>query len=67
MTVNTLYTYLGTNGTLTTKIFLPNTPNVVKKELISDNGYLLTKDGKSFTNSVIVPEHELEEWQEVKA
>lgn len=61
-----LYTYLGTNGTLTTPIHLENIYSVVKYRLNAEEGYVLTKDNKTFVDSVIVPENEMSLWHEVK-
>ena len=51
-----LYTYLGTNGTLTTPIHLEDIYYVRKIKLIADDKKLITKDGKteSITLSSIV-------------
>lgn len=61
-----LYTYLGTNGTITTPIHLENIYSVVKYRLTAEEGYLLTKDNKTFTDSVVVPENEMSRWHEIK-
>lgn len=60
-----LYTYLGTNGTLTTSIHLPNIYSVKQYRLTPDFQKVLTKDGQAYTSMVIVPEEEVEEWYEV--
>lgn len=62
-----VYTYLGTNGTLTSTIFLENIYSVKKIELTASEGKLLTKDGIHKQQVVIIPEAELEEWYEVPA
>lgn len=66
MTKNVLYTYLGTNGTITSPVHLEDIYYIKKYQLIADKGYQLTKDNKLFINSVLVPEAEVDEWKEVK-
>lgn len=61
-----LYTYLGTNGTLTTPIHLEDIYYVRKIKLIADDKKLITKDGKTFIESAIVPEEDVPNWYEVK-
>ena len=60
-----LYEYLGTNGTVLTPVHLEDIYYVRKLKLQADNGKKLTKDGKNIVISIIIPEEELEEWQEV--
>ena len=50
----TFYTYLGTNGTLTTPIHLPNVYCIKEFRLTADKDKKLTKDGKNFYNTVKV-------------
>ena len=61
-----LYTYLGTNGTLTTPIHLEDIYYVRKIKLTAEDNKRLTKDGKTFVESAIVPEDEVSAWYEVK-
>lgn len=65
MTKQVLYTYLGTNGVLTTPIHLEDIYYTRSILLRADRGMVLTKDDKNFTVSVKVPEDEVEEWKEV--
>lgn len=64
MTKETLYTYLGTNGTLTTPIHLEGIYSVKKIQLKAKTGYVLTKDWTNFVTKVLVPEDEVDEWKE---
>ena len=61
------YTYLGTNGTITSPVHLENIYSVVKYNLTPADGYKLTKDGVEFYDYKVVSEDELKEWYEVKA
>ena len=65
MTKEILYTYLGTNGTMTSPVHLEDIYYIRKLALIADPGKHLTKDGKHFVTSVKIPEEELAEWTEV--
>lgn len=67
MTKQVTYTYLGTNGTLTTPIHLEGIYSVRKVVLHADKGHKLTKDNKNFVQTVTVPEAEVELWIEVPA
>ena len=68
MTKEILYTYLGTNGTITSPVHLEDIYYTRKVALISDKGKVLTKDGgKTVVNKVVVPEEEVESWKEIKA
>lgn len=61
------YTYLGENGTLLTTLHLEGIYSVRKYMLNADENKLLTKDGKKFTSSVLIPESDLDNWYEVEA
>lgn len=65
MLKTTYYTYLGTNGTLTTPIHLEGIYSVVKVELRAELNKKLTKDGVNFTYRVVVPESQVDMWYEV--
>lgn len=65
MTKNVLYFYLGTNGTILSPIHLEDTYYVRKLRIAADEGKQLTKDGKTFVSSTVIPEEELELWREV--
>lgn len=59
------YTYLGVNGIITSPILLENIYKVLKYELIADEGKLLTKDGFNTTQSIIIPESDIDNWYEI--
>lgn len=65
MTKTIIYTYLGTNGTLSTPIYLEGIYSVKNYNLIADKNKQLTKDGKHFYSSITVPENEIDQWYEV--
>ena len=65
MTKTVLYTYLGTNGTITSTVHLEDICYIRKYRLVADARKSLTKDGKTFVQSVTIPEDELDEWREV--
>ena len=60
-----LYTYLGTNGTITTPIHIEGTYYIRKLRLIAEEGKALTKDEVNFKYSVIIPEEDEDLWIEV--
>ena len=60
------YTYLGTNGTISTPVHLENIYSIVKYQLTAEEGYKLTKDGVELYTYKIVDESELKLWYEVK-
>jgi hypothetical protein len=60
-----LYTYLGTNGTITSPVHLEDTYYTRSVRLSADRKKMLTKDGEHFFPSVIVPEDEVSLWREV--
>ncbi len=65
MTKEVLYTYLGTNGVLTTPIHLEDVYYVRSYRLSADSNKQLTKDGIHFTTAATVSEDELALWYEV--
>jgi hypothetical protein len=65
MTKEVLYTYLGTNGTVTTTVHLEDIYYVIKYRLTAEKGKRLTQDGINFVNSVVIPEEDLGLWKEV--
>lgn len=66
MTKETLYTYLGTNGTVTTPVELEGVPSIKKVRLFADKGRALTKDGgKTKLQTVTVKESEVSQWTEI--
>lgn len=66
MTKEILYTYLGTNGTVTTPIHLEGVPAMIQYRLKADADKVLT-DGSRQTTSATVLEADLSKWKEVKA
>ena len=60
-----IYTYLGTNGTITSPVHLEDIYFVLKYRLEADSNKFLTKDDKNFVKIVTVPAEELSEWKEV--
>ena len=65
MTTEKLYTYLGTNGTVTTPIHLEGVPAMVKIRIKPEIGKKLT-DGKTVaTDAVVVSESEVANWKEI--
>ena len=66
MTKEKIYTYLGTNGIVSTPIHIEGVSSICKIFLKADEGKVLTKDyGTTFYNKVVVPEAEVELWIEV--
>ena len=60
-----LYTYLGTNGTITSKVHLEDVYYIRKARLTADIHKALTKDGVTLHYVVIVPEDDVVNWYEV--
>ena len=60
-----MYEYLGTNGVLCTPICLEGIYRIDKVRITAEDGKLLTKDHKTFKQSVIVPKSEVDFWYEV--
>lgn len=60
-----MYTYLGTNGTITSPVHLEDIYFVLKYRLEADSNKFLTKDDKNFVKVITVPADELNEWKEV--
>jgi hypothetical protein len=65
MTKTVYYTYLGTNGVIESPVHLEDVFYTRKLRLTADKGKQLTKDGKNFFSSVMIPESDLAEWKEV--
>jgi len=62
-----LYTYLGTNGTLTTPIHLEGIYSVLKYRLEAEANKYLSKDNGITTYKIVtVPASEVDEWKEVR-
>ena len=66
MTKEILYTYLGTNGTITSPVHLEDIYYIRKVRLTADAGKQLTKDDVNYSSVVTVPEEEVDIWKEVK-
>lgn len=65
MTKTAYYTYLGTNGTITSPIHLEDIYYIVRYRLVADKGYLLT-DGERKVKTITVPAEEVSLWTEIK-
>lgn len=65
MTQKIYYTYLGEEGIVTTTQKIPGINGVKKILLQADPGKKLTKDGKTFIDSILIPESHLALWKEV--
>ena len=66
MTKEILYTYLGTNGTITSPVHLEDIYYTRKVRLTADAGKQLTKDDVNYSSVVTVPDEEVDLWNEVK-
>ena len=66
MTKEIFYTYLGTNGTITSPVHLEDIYYTRKVRLTADAGKQLTKDDVNYSSVVTVPEEEVDLWKEVK-
>lgn len=64
MTKQTLYTYLGENGTITSPIYLPDVSHITKYCLTADKDKMLT-NGEIVTKTRIVTERDLPNWYEI--
>lgn len=60
-----LYTYLGTNGIITSPIHLEDIYYTRSVRLSANRKKRLTKDGEHFFLNVTVPEDEVSLWREV--
>ena len=61
-----VYTYLGTNGTLTTPIHLQGIYSVRNIKLETESSQKrLTKEGINFYKNIIVSEEDLDNWYEI--
>lgn len=65
MTKFTYYTYLGTNGTLTTPIHLKDIYHIKTYLLVANDDKLLTKNGIDTYKTIKIPEEELSNWYEI--
>lgn len=61
-----LYTYLGTNGTITSPVHLEDIYYILKYRLEAGENKMLSKDnGLTMVKTIIVPSDEVDEWKEV--
>lgn len=61
-----IYTYLGTNGIITSPVHLEGIYYTVKYRLeASANKYLTNDDGETLVKMVTVPADEVDNWKEV--
>ena len=60
-----IYTYLGTNGTLTTPIHLPDVYCIKQYQLIADTKKKLTKDGVNLFNAITIDINDIDNWFEI--
>lgn len=67
MKKETYYTYLGNNGTITTSVYLEGIYSIKKYMIIADKDKKLTKDGKTFQKTILIPATDLELWYEIEA
>lgn len=66
MTKTPIYTYLGTNGTITSPVHLEDIYYVLKYRLKASENKMLSKDGgATLYKEVTVPEDEVNDWKEV--
>lgn len=62
-----MYRYLGVNGVIDSPVLLQGIPSVRSIRLVADDGYVLTRDNKTFVSSVrVADEEEAALWKEVK-
>ena len=65
MTKTAYYTYLGTNGTITSPVHLEDIYYTVKYRLVADKDCVLT-NGVVKVKTVTVPAEEVPNWKEIK-
>lgn len=65
MTKTAYYTYLGTNGTITSPVHLEDIYYTIKYRLVADKGYVLT-NGNAIVKTITVPAEEVSNWKEIK-
>lgn len=64
MTKTVLYTYFGTNGTITSEVHLEDIYYLRKVRLVAAPGKVLT-DGERLITSVIVLDEDVNKWTEI--
>lgn len=60
-----IYTYLGTNGIITSPVHLEDIYYTLKYRLEADANKFLTKDGQTLVKMITIPADEVDEWKEV--
>lgn len=65
MTTEFIYTYLGTNGSVTTPIHLEGVPAMKKVRIKPAIGKKLTNGTTITENAVVVAESEVANWKEI--
>ena len=65
MTTEILYTYLGTNGTVTTPVHLEGVPAMKKIRINPAIGKKLTDGKLASTDAIVVSESEVANWREI--
>lgn len=60
-----IYHYLGTNGSISSPVYLEGIYSVKTYMLMADEGKSLTKDNKHFYSTKEVNQTEIDEWYEV--
>lgn len=65
MTKEILYTYLGTNGTVTTPIHLEGIPAMKKVRIKPAAGKKITDGVKASAEAIVVSEEEAANWREI--
>ena len=66
MTKEVFYLYIGTNGTILSPVHLEDTYYIRKIKLSADKGKVLV-NGNKRVPSILIPEDQVSEWQEVLA
>ena len=62
-----LYQYLGTNGTILSPVHLEDIYYIRKIKLTADSGKILINNKDERKYSIIIPEDEVQDWQEILA
>ena len=60
-----IYTYVGTNGMITSPVHLEGIAYMLKYKLEAEGAKYLTKDNETYIKTVVVPAEEVDEWKEV--
>lgn len=65
MTKTIMYTYLGTNGTITSPVHLEDIYYTRQVHILADINKMLTKDGVNLVRQITVTEEDVNSWYEV--